>query len=393
MNTYTPQFYDLLSRALGASDSAHLQGFLDEVMAEKYNALQLDGFSFNPDMQLDFTYEQIQAEIGLNVMASYVDLDSPAIPIGTEGPQLSTGRIPRMKMVEYLNEDKIRKMLITEQRFGAASDRVRQSAVSNLFVTLDRLIGGHTNSLTYQRHQMVSAGKLTLTDVNNPNGITNVTFSAKVPKENVTTLSGANRWWTSVSDGTYSNEGASCNPVADLKKIVRTARNRGVRGHFEVETTFMDQVLGHSKILSAIAAQVLPLADEAVGSAYVANMADSAKDAALAAIVGAPFVRVDSIVTTQKWDRSLSKLTSQTFNAFDGNVLVFVPDGSLGEVLTVEPITVQGGVYGGFYDGRLLLTVGVDPVKKCQSYNTEMTSLVVPDKPQYMWYIHPYAAS
>lgn len=393
MNTYTPQFYDLLSRALGASDSAHLQGFLDEVMAEKYNALQLDGFSFNPDMQLDFTYEQIQAEIGLNVMASYVDVDSPAIPIGTEGPQLSTGRIPRMKMVEYLNEDKIRKMLIAEQRFGAASDRVRQSAVSNLFVTLDRLIGGHTNSLTYQRHQMVSAGKLTLTDVNNPNGITDVTFSAKVPKENVTTLSGTNRWWTSVREGTYSSEGTSCNPVADLKKIVRTARNRGVRGHFEVETTFMDQVLGHSKILSAIAAQVLPLADATVGSAYVANMADSAKDAALAAIVGAPFVRMDSIVTTQKWDKTQKRLTSQTFNAFDGNVLVFVPDGSLGEVLTVEPITVQGGVYGGFYDGRLLLTVGVDPVKKCQSYNTEMTSLVVPDKPQYMWYIHPYAAS
>lgn len=393
MNTYTPQFYDLLSRALGASDSAHLQGFLDEVMAEKYNALQLDGFSFNPDMQLDFTYEQIEAEIGLNVMASYVDVDSPAIPIGTEGPQLSTGRIPRMKMVEYLNEDKIRKMLITEQRFGAASDRVRQAAVSNLFVTLDRLIGGHTNSLTYQRHQMVSAGKLTLTDTNNPNGITNVTFSAKVPKENVTTLSGANRWWTSESDGVYSNEGASCNPVADLKKIVRTARNHGVRGHFEVETTFMDQVLGHSRILSAIAAQVLPLADAAVGSAYVANMADSAKDAALAAIVGAPFVRVDSIVTTQKWDKSQKKLTSQTFNAFDGNVLVFVPDGSLGEVLTVEPITLQGGVYGGFYDGRLLLTVGVDAVKKCQSYNSEMTSLVVPDKPRYMWYIHPYAAS
>lgn len=393
MNTYTPQFYDLLSRALGVGDSDHLQGFLDEVMAEKYNALQLDGFSFRPEMQLDFTYEQIQAEIGLNVMASYVDVDSPAIPIGTEGPQLSSGRIPRMKMVEYLNEDKIRKMLVTEQRFGASSDRVTNDAKKNLFVTLDRLIGGHTNSLTYQRHQMVSTGKLTLTDVNNPNGITNVTFSAKVPDKNITTLSGANRWWTSVSDGVYSAVGASCNPVADLKKIVRTARNRGVRGHFEVETTFMDQILGHSKILSAIAAQVLPLADEGVGSAYVSNMADSAKDAALGGIVGAPFVRVDSLVTVQKWDKSQSKLTSQTFNAFDGNVIVFVPDGSLGEVLTVEPITVQGGTYGNFYDGRLLLTVGVDAVKKCQSYNTEMTSLVVPDKPQYMWYLHPYSAS
>ena len=72
---------------------------------------------------------------------------------------------------------------------------------------------------------------------------------------------------------------------------------------------------------------------------------------------------------------------------------MFVPDGNLGEVLTVEPITVQGGIYGGFYDGRLLMTVGVDPVKKCQSYNTEMTSLVVPDKPQYMWYLHPYSGN
>ena len=166
-----------------------------------------------------------------------------------------------------------------------------------------------------------------------------------------------------------------------------------MRGHFEVETTYMDQILGHSRVLSAIAAQVLPLADASVGAAYVSNMADSAKDAALAAIVGAPFVRIDSLVTVQKWDKASARLTSQTFNAFDGNVVVFVPDGSLGEVLTVEPITVEGGIYGGFYDGRLLMTVGADPVKKCQSYNTEMTSLVVPDKPQYMWYLHPYSSN
>ena len=34
----------------------------------------------------------------------------------------------------------------------------------------------------------------------------------------------------------------------------------------------------------------------------------------------------------------------------------------------------------------------VDFSKKCQSFETEMTSLVVPDKPQYRWYIHPYSA-
>ena len=98
MNTNTLEFYDLLARALGGNDAKRLQGYLDEVMAVKYNGLQLDGFTFNPDMQLDFTYEQLQKEVGLNVMAQYVDLDSPAIPLGGEGFQLSTGKIPRMKL-------------------------------------------------------------------------------------------------------------------------------------------------------------------------------------------------------------------------------------------------------------------------------------------------------
>ena len=73
MNTYPVQFYDLLSRALGGNDSRRIQGFLDNVVAEKYNKLDVPGFKFAAEMQLDFTYEQIQKEIGLNVMASYVD--------------------------------------------------------------------------------------------------------------------------------------------------------------------------------------------------------------------------------------------------------------------------------------------------------------------------------
>lgn len=393
MNTNTLEFYDLLARALGGNDAKRLQGYLDEVMAVKYNGLQLDGFTFNPDMQLDFTYEQLQKEVGLNVMAQYVDLDSPAIPLGGEGFQLSTGKIPRMKLVEYFNEDKVRKQLIMEQRFGGSSDRVVNSAKDKLFVTLDKLIGGHTNSLTYQRHQVVSRGKFTLTDTNNPNGIINQTFAAHIPTANVTNLSGTARWWTSVSDGVYSVEGSACDPIKDLKAIVRKAKDKGVKGHFELDEAYAEQVVDHSKIKSAIASRLYPLASgDALTAAIaaVANMDRDDKLRELGKIVGAPFKTIDSIVSVEKWDNTYKKLVRPTFRAFEDNVLVFVPDGSLGEVLTVEPISV-GGTVGSFYGGRLLVTVGVDYVKKCQSYNTEMTSLVVPDKPQYMYYIHPYA--
>ena len=394
-NTYTIQFYDLLSRALGDATSERLQGFLDEVMTEKYNRLQIDGFQFAADMQLDFTYEQVQKEAKLHVMAQYVDVEAPAVPLGTEGVSVSTGSIPRMKLVEYFNEDKTRKMMIAEQRFGADSDRVRYSAFDKLFNTVDTLIGGHTNSLTYQRHQMISAGGVTLTSTNNPRGLQNITYSASVPAANITTLASTARWWTQVSNGVYSTAGSACDPVKDLRAMVTKAKSKGVRrGHFEIDDAYADQVLGHPAIQTAIAAKLYPLASGDTltsAKALVAVMENQEAFDALGKVVGAPFKIIDSIVSVEKVVDG--KLSRPEFRSFNSNVIVFVPDGSLGEILTVEPIAIAGGTYGSFYEGRLLLTVGADAVKKCQSYNTEMTSLVVPDKPHNMWYLHPYSAS
>lgn len=388
MDTYNIQFYDLLTRALGANDAKRLQGYLDEVMAVKYNNLQIDGFSWNPDMQLDFTYEQLMKESGINVMAQYVDLDSPAIPIGSEGVSIATGKIPRMKLVEYLNEDKIRKQLLLEQRFGITGDRVVDSARNNLFVTLDKLIGGHTNALTYQRHQMVSAGGVVLTDKNNPNGIRGVKFSANVPKENIIKPVNNARWWTNAS---LNSEGSSSNPIADLKAIVKNAKAKGIKGHFEVNASYMDSILNHSKVKAAIAMHLFPTAEVTgvVGAVSVMSPEDLVNT--LNKIVGAPFKLIDSIVAVEKWDKEQKKLSKQTFDAFESNVIVFVPDGSIGEILAVEPISV-GGTVSTFYGGRLMLTVDFDAVKKCQSFNTEMTVLAVPDKSHSMYYLYPYSA-
>lgn len=388
MQTYPVEFYDLVTRALGGNSKEYIQGFLDDVMAQKYNTLQTDGFAFAPEMQLDFTFKQLTKEVGLNAVANYYDLDSPAIPFGTEGVQEITGSIPRMKAVEYFNEDKFRKMAIAEDRISMR-DRVAENAKMALFNTLDTLIGGHTNALTYQRHQIVSKSQFVLTDTNNPYGLRGVTFSAKVPTANINALSGTKRWWTSVTNGVYSNEGADCDPIADMQKVVLEARRKGVRGHFEVETSYMDQILGHSKVKAALAAKFFPAIASA--AAAVAVLGREQKINGLAEILGAPIKLIDSIVSIEKYNTTSKKLERTNVNAFEDNVLVFVPDGSLGEILCVEPIKLNGGNYGEFYGGRLLLTVGVDYVKKCQSYNTEMTALVVPDKPQLMWYIRPYA--
>ena len=389
MDTYSQQFYDLLYTAFkGDATSRRLQGYLDEVMAAKYNGLQLDGFQFAPDMQVDFTYEQVQKELGLTAMANYYDLDSPALPRGTEGFSLVTGKIPRMKDVEYFNEDKVRKQLLVERLNGANSDAALASAKNKLFVTLDDLIGGHTNSLTYQRHQMVSAGKLTITDKNNPKGIQGVTFSASVPGANKNVLSGAAKWW---EDKTYAKEGANAKPVDDMRNMVEVAKRKGVRGHFEVNTSYMDRILSHSKVAAVIGMNLQPLATEAQQAAAAGYAARANKMSILQSVIGAPIKEIDSLVAVEKYDKVTKSLQKENINAFESDVIVFVPDGNLGEVLTVMPIAFQSATArtAYFYGGRLMLTVDADAVKKCQGFYTEMTSLVVPEVPQYMWYLFP----
>ena len=386
MDTYQIQFYDLLSRALGPGES--IQTFLNSTMALKYNKLQLDGFSFEPFMQTDFAYEQIVSELAINPVAQYYDVDSPALPDAPNGFKSYTGKIPRMKKVEYFNEDKLRKMRLIEDRRSTSASQIAEIAYQQLFITVDSLIGGHTNALTYQRHQAVSTGKFTISATNNPKGIKNVTLDYHIPAANKTTLSSTARWWTNASH-TSTYEGSASNPVKDMQDIVAKARYAGIRGHFEIEIDYLKDILGHSKVLGLIGIAALPASDSTSQVAYAGVLSYEQKLNALSLLVGAPIKAIDSLVPIESIDKTEKTMTRSNVNAFEKNVVVFVPDGEIGTVKTVEPIAIDGGTYGSFYGGKLLLTVGVDFVKKCQSFNTEMTSLVIPSVPQYMWYLYP----
>ncbi len=388
MDTYQIQFYDLLSRALSPGES--LQSFLDNTMALKYNGLQLPGFTFEPFMQVDFTFEQIFNEVGLNATAQYYDLASPALPDAAPGLKSYTGKIPRQKKVEYFNEDKLRKMKLIEDRRSTSAAQIADIAYQQLFITVDNLVGGHTNALTYQRHQAVSTGKFTINATNNPKGVKNVVIDYHVPAGNKTTLDGTARWWTS-STHTSGNEGAAADPIYDLQAVVKVARNKGIRGHFEVNIDYLKECLNHTKVLTTIGISLLPASDSSTQAAYARIQPYEILKARLESLIGAPIMAIDSIVSIESIDKTEKAFVKTNVDAFEKNVWVFVPDGEIGVVKTVEPIAIEGGQYGSFYGGRLLLTVGVDYVKKCQSYNTEMTSLVIPTVPQYFWYLFPNA--
>lgn len=400
MNTYTPKFYDLLSLALGSSDSYVLQSYLDNVMASKYNELSIPGFAWSENMSPDFTVEVLYKNVDIIPMAQYVDLDSPAVPIGTSGMGGYTAKIPRMKLSEYYNEDKMRKVMLAERKLNGlrnGANDVINAARNTLFVTTDTLIGAHVNSLSYQRHQMVSKGLLEINSANNPMGVKDLCIEAKVPTKNVTTLKGTARWWTSLSDGTYSTPGSTCDPVKNLKNMVRNAQLSGLRNmHFELEYNYAEQVIEHPKIVEAIASKIFINAyNEDWALANVANMDTDAKFEQLGRIVGAPFQIIDHISAVQKFNKDTQKLVNNQLDAFEPGVIVLVPDGQIGEIVPVEPIVVNdpAATYGGLFDGRLLLTVTYDASKKAQAYETELTALSAPTMPQYMYYLYPYNVS
>ena len=172
--------------------------------------------------------------------------------------------------------------------------------------------------------------------------------------------------------------------------MVLNANDKGVSAvHFEIQKNYFKQILNHSKVLKAIAMNIFPTADVTNTQSAVSVMSYDVKKAALESIVGCPIKVIDSMVSVEAPVKATKSFTKVNKQAFEGDVVVLVPDGNIGRVLTVEPITVPGGIYANFYGGRLLMTVEVDPVRKCQGFHTEMTSLVVPEQMNYMWYIYP----
>ena len=392
MDTYDG-FYDVLSRAFGGdTTSATLQRNIDRYF-EKYNGLSIEGFPFRDEMLLDFLYEQFEEEFGVQVMANIYDKDSPAIPISTEGMKSHTGKIPRMKMVEYMDEDKVRMMAIAEELSGKID---ADAAWKKWFVTTENLVMGHANRLRWMVNQLRSKGKITLTQINN-NGVNptvqDLTFVNHVPNTNRITLSGPDRWWTSDTH-TVANEGATCDPFKDLQNIVDTAAAKGRTGHFEVDKLFFRDVLGHSKILNVLALNAIPSASISVdalaqASAQMAFQSFENKKSILESVLGVKIIVRDEMAAVERFDKTTKKITKTPFRSFDSGVISFLPDGNIGEILTVRPIKVGQGTYGSFYGGKLLLTIGGDPIKKCQTFATEMTSIPVPSMPGDMYYLRP----
>ena len=89
---------DTLMSVKGLTSNEAFQAYYDQVLSSRENeALNISGFETWDVPQIDFTYEQLELENQISVMATYVDLNSEPIPLGGKGVDIIRGTIPRQK--------------------------------------------------------------------------------------------------------------------------------------------------------------------------------------------------------------------------------------------------------------------------------------------------------
>ena len=328
-------YYDLLGANGIGMTNERFQTFINKFQ-EKYNVLNTDGFDWDDEIQIDFTYEQLQAELGIATLPTFVDIDAGAPYKMQDKFVIGSNKIPRFKHGFAMNEKIIREQMIMAKRLGSVTPDVRNTLLKLLFDSVDKLIVGNHNELTYQRNQIVSTGKFDITAENNPQGIKGLSFTFGT---NTSSLSGTSRWWTN-AEHTVANQGNASDPLNDMKKTRKTATSVGVPlGHFEISKVLFDDLATHTKVLSRVGYALYPNADgETNAITYAQNLAEDALKAAMERIVGAPIKVIGARAVVEKFESG--KIVKSAIDSFDSKSFAYVPDGMLGTIKAVEPIAV-----------------------------------------------------
>ncbi len=391
MLNYKNGFYSLMEQA-GITTRDAFDSFLKDVVgANNSTALKLDGFLWEDRMQLDFDYNQMLVENRVGVMATYVDKDSDPIPLGVKGFELAGGSIPRQKSSYIMDEDDYRKYLIIVAELSATGGNAKTYAEDVLFNKLSDLQETHNNSMTYQRDSMVSRAMLSLLNTNNPNGLQSISFEAGVPAENITTLKTTYRWFT---DAAKLVVGADSDPVGDMKTFVRAAKSKGMYNfHLEADEQSFYQDMSHPKWTEALGRatnSMIPYTDDGVliAKGFGQGMFDDEIKRTFERIIGAEIVLSKSMVAVETWDNTLKKLTRPTLRSFEPNTYVIVPNGNIGTIKTVMPLSPDPtGIAGSIFDNKGLIKYSYDIKTSVQEWWSELTSLCVPNQSLNMYYL------
>lgn len=390
---------DTLMSKFGLDKAKNFQAYANEILSKvESQGEDFDGFVW--DMaQIDFTYSQLETESQIEVMASYVDLESPALPAGKQTKLFKLeGSIPRQKYTIVRGENDYRKQLITLNEIQAvasytntnASQSIREYLAKALFTDLSELVTSHKNSMNYQVGQMKSKGALVLDDKNNPRGAIRTTFSAQIPVTNFITKN----WWQVESEVVSPIESAE--PIKDLRDFLRELRWKpngyeNARVEMSVKTAY--KLFSHPAVLTAFGYATTPglrysAANDKNAMVVGSNLSFEEQTALFQRLIEATEVRFNGTQCgVEKLNTETKHYERTLLPAFNEDVILIRPMGNIGVIKNVAPMRPDGSaVSATIYGGRGLIEYLYNADTRTQTWRSELTALAVPTRPKDMYY-------
>lgn len=387
--TRNKEFYDLIGQGLAGLGYTSFDDYINDMFAEKYNAdrtFEEMGFPLNPSLPIRPTFEQLEATIRPYTMAGYVDIDSDGPTKSTDGLSLKMGQIPIFKHEYTIGRKTLREQMYLADRIGSVTPEIRDVAMDQLFITTDDLLGGNYNTFRYQRHQIVSnKGKLVINATNNPMGIP-IEIDFGVPAKNMTNT-------PAYTKGTSGNitEKANVNLVQILKDVKYNAeqKDRCPAGHWEVSYNTWQDILKLESLRKMFVAVRNTLVDADTRAILEGLIEEAAFKSWFEGVIGAKVVVVDFVGYVEKFDAKQKKVVYTDCPAFEEGVMVYVPDGAIGDAQFGKPIFMQTpGARTATYDGgRTLIRQVFNDENMIQTIKSEVSGLCVPNKTRWMYYV------
>ena len=169
MRNMVSNYYDLMTFGFG---NMSFQQFVDR-FKEKYNQEQTDGFAWDNEIQIDYTYEQLITSLGIMTLPTYVDAESEGLDKSLGGFKIGQDKIPTQKHRFPMNAKMLREKMLMTQMYGSAAlnNDTRKALLDITFDSVDHLLGGNVNARTHQRMRIVSTGQFKIDLENNPRGL------------------------------------------------------------------------------------------------------------------------------------------------------------------------------------------------------------------------------
>lgn len=390
-NAYYGIVNDGLS-SIGYEGATAFDSYVKDTFGLKYNAsktfAQL-GMSINPNLPIDATYEQFEVAVRPYTMGAYVDIDSDGPTKSTTGASLKIGSIPTFKHEVTMTRKTMREQAMLRQRLGGVSDdMINRTIIAELYNSVDKLLGGNYNTIAYQRHQIVSKGKLVIDAENNPGGI---------PLE-IDFLDGkyGNHKYNStpiyeIKSGVVSDTDFSADALKMLRDVKRTAeqRDHAPVGHWEVAQNTWDNILQIPALRILYAVATFPTADSEARGIYAGLATDDVLKAFFEKQIQAPIKVLDEKAFVEKYNKDTGEIDFKELESFSEGYMVYVPDGEIGDVQFASPFFMDTpGALTALYDGgRTFLRTLFEPKKMNYVISSEVTGLCVPSKLRWMYWV------